>query len=146
MGKVRFANFDSQVQSSKKVVLATEKNVFAALHTRTGDLSEYFFLYYVYFYENWKTCKPMEKCFTAWRHVDKTGPEGNIDALMQHGQGEFVVPVHQGLNFWPFHKSNILITFCLVDAVLVVGNGRLLRSWEINIGGLNWEIVLDSGR
>lgn len=50
MGKVRFANFDSQVQSSKKVVLATEKNVFAALNTRTGDLSEYFFLYCVYFY------------------------------------------------------------------------------------------------
>ncbi|XP_075898482.1 ER membrane protein complex subunit 1 [Nelusetta ayraudi] len=91
VGKVRFSHFDSQVQSSKKVVLATENNVFAALNTRTGDLS--------------------------WRHVDKTGPEGNIDALMQHGQ----------------------------DAVLVVGNGRLLRSWEINIGGLNWEIVLDSG-
>uniref|UniRef100_A0A4W6G6L3 ER membrane protein complex subunit 1 n=1 Tax=Lates calcarifer TaxID=8187 RepID=A0A4W6G6L3_LATCA len=54
---------------------------------------------------------------TVWRHVDKTGPEGNIDALLQHGQ----------------------------DAVLVVGNGRLLRSWEINVGGLNWEIVLDSG-
>lgn len=35
---------------------------------------------------------------------------------------------------------------CLLDAVLVVGNGRLLRSWETNIGGLNWEIVLDSGR
>ena len=35
---------------------------------------------------------------------------------------------------------------CLLDVVLVVGNGRLLRSWEVNIGGLNWEIVLDSGR
>uniref|UniRef100_A0AAQ5XT59 ER membrane protein complex subunit 1 n=1 Tax=Amphiprion ocellaris TaxID=80972 RepID=A0AAQ5XT59_AMPOC len=46
-----------------------------------------------------------------------TGSEGNIDALLQHGQ----------------------------DAVLVVGNGRLLRSWEINVGGLNWEVVLDSG-
>lgn len=32
------------------------------------------------------------------------------------------------------------------DAVLVVGNGRLLRSWDITFGGLNWEIVLDSGR
>lgn len=44
MGKVRFAHFDSQVQSSKKVVLATEKNVFAALNTRTGDLCEYLIL------------------------------------------------------------------------------------------------------
>ena len=35
---------------------------------------------------------------------------------------------------------------CLPDAVLVVGDGRLLRSWDINVGGLNWEMVLDSGR
>lgn len=28
---------------------------------------------------------------TVWRHVDKTGPEGNIDALLQHGQGDFVI-------------------------------------------------------
>ncbi|TKS77349.1 ER membrane protein complex subunit 1 [Collichthys lucidus] len=91
VGKVRFSSFDTHAQSSKKVLLATESNVFAALNTRTGDL--------------------------FWRHVDKTGPEGNIDALLQHGQ----------------------------DAVLVVGNGRLLRSWEINVGGLNWEILLDSG-
>lgn len=34
----------------------------------------------------------------------------------------------------------------LTDAVMVVGNGRMLRSWEVNVGGLNWEIVLDSGR
>uniref|UniRef100_A0A8C7XUB4 ER membrane protein complex subunit 1 n=1 Tax=Oryzias sinensis TaxID=183150 RepID=A0A8C7XUB4_9TELE len=54
---------------------------------------------------------------TVWRHVDKTGPEGNIDAFLQNGQ----------------------------DSVLVVGNGRVLRSWETNIGGLNWEVVLDSG-
>ncbi|XP_071399333.1 ER membrane protein complex subunit 1 isoform X4 [Centroberyx affinis] len=91
VGKVRFAHFDMHVQSSKKVILATEKNVFASLNSRTGDL--------------------------YWRHVDKTGPEGNIDALLLHGQ----------------------------DAVLVAGNGRVLRSWEVNIGGLNWEIVLDSG-
>uniref|UniRef100_A0A665USH4 ER membrane protein complex subunit 1 n=1 Tax=Echeneis naucrates TaxID=173247 RepID=A0A665USH4_ECHNA len=91
VGKVRFSHFDTHLQSSKKVLLATEKNVFAALNTRTGEL--------------------------FWRHVDRTGPEGNIDALLLHGQ----------------------------DAVLVIGNGRLLRSWEINVGGLNWEIVLDSG-
>ncbi|XP_068601066.1 ER membrane protein complex subunit 1 [Brachionichthys hirsutus] len=91
VGKVRFSHFDTYMQSSKKVLLATEKNIFAAVNTRTGDL--------------------------FWRHVDKTGPEGNIDALLQHGQ----------------------------DALVIVGNGRLLRSWEINVGALNWEIVLDSG-
>ncbi|XP_028266310.1 ER membrane protein complex subunit 1 isoform X1 [Parambassis ranga] len=91
VGKVRFSHFDAQVQSSKKVLLATESNVFAALNTRTGEL--------------------------FWRHVDKAGAEGNIDALLHHGQ----------------------------DAVLVVGNGRLLRSWDVSVGGLNWEIVLDSG-
>ncbi|XP_024148066.1 ER membrane protein complex subunit 1 isoform X1 [Oryzias melastigma] len=91
VGKVRFCHFDAHMQSSKKVLLATESNVFAALNTRTGEV--------------------------LWRHVDKTGPEGNIDAFLQNGQ----------------------------DAVLVVGNGRFLRSWETNIGGLNWEAVLDSG-
>uniref|UniRef100_A0A8C5FC88 ER membrane protein complex subunit 1 n=1 Tax=Gadus morhua TaxID=8049 RepID=A0A8C5FC88_GADMO len=83
--------FDMHAQSSKKVMMATESNVFASVNTRTGDL--------------------------AWRHVDSTGPEGNIDSLLLHGQ----------------------------DAVLVVGDGRLLRSWDINVGGLNWEMVLDSG-
>ncbi|CAG03214.1 unnamed protein product, partial [Tetraodon nigroviridis] len=29
--------------------------------------------------------------------------------------------------------------------VLVVGKGRLLRSWDVTVGGLNWEVVLDSG-
>uniref|UniRef100_H3D366 ER membrane protein complex subunit 1 n=1 Tax=Tetraodon nigroviridis TaxID=99883 RepID=H3D366_TETNG len=91
VGKVRFSSFDTHLQGAKKVLLATENNVFAALNTRTGDL--------------------------FWRHVDKTGPEGNIDSLMLHGQ----------------------------DAVLVVGKGRLLRSWDVTVGGLNWEVVLDSG-
>ncbi|XP_047226260.1 ER membrane protein complex subunit 1 isoform X2 [Girardinichthys multiradiatus] len=91
VGKVRFSHFDTQMQSSKKVLVATESNVFAALNTRTGEL--------------------------LWRHADKTGPEGNIDALLHHAQ----------------------------DAVLVVGNGRMLRSWDVNIGGMNWEILLDSG-
>uniref|UniRef100_A0A8C6SQW6 ER membrane protein complex subunit 1 n=1 Tax=Neogobius melanostomus TaxID=47308 RepID=A0A8C6SQW6_9GOBI len=91
VGSVRFAHFDNQIQSSKKVLVATEKNVFAAINTRTGEL--------------------------FWRHVDKTGPEGNIDALLLQGQ----------------------------DAVMVVGDGRILRSWEVNVGGLNWEMVLDSG-
>ncbi|KAM8830713.1 ER membrane protein complex subunit 1 [Synchiropus picturatus] len=91
VGKVRFAHFDAHMQSSKKVILGTESNVFAAINTRTGEL--------------------------FWRHVDKTGLEGNIDSLLHHGQ----------------------------DAVMVVGNGRLLRSWDISVGGLNWEVVLEPG-
>ncbi|MCI4387380.1 hypothetical protein PGIGA_G00073390 [Pangasianodon gigas] len=91
VGEVRFALFDSHSQASKKLLVATEKNIFASLNSRTGEL--------------------------FWRHVDKPGPEGHIDALLVHGQ----------------------------DAVVVVGNGRLLRSWESNIGGLNWETVLDTG-
>lgn len=86
----------------------------------------------------------------VWRHVDKTGPEGNIDALMQHGQGDIC-----HLSFSESHREILAPSVkadkslnlpCVLDAVLVVGNGRLLRSWEINVGGLNWEIVLDSGR
>uniref|UniRef100_A0A667XYT2 ER membrane protein complex subunit 1 n=1 Tax=Myripristis murdjan TaxID=586833 RepID=A0A667XYT2_9TELE len=114
------------VQSSKKVLVATEKNVFASLNTRTGEVCECFVRLQQQIII--RTCVEMlltliiQCCIiihsvTDWRHVDKTGPEGNIDALLMHGQ----------------------------DAVLVVGNGRLLRSWDINIGGLNWEIVLDSG-
>ncbi|XDV45908.1 hypothetical protein PO909_013917 [Leuciscus waleckii] len=92
VGKVRFALFDTHSQASKKLLVATDKNVFASLNSRTGDL--------------------------FWRHVDKTGPEGHIDALLMYGQ----------------------------DAVVVVGNGRLLRSWETTVGGLKWEAVLDTGR
>ncbi|XP_067096522.1 ER membrane protein complex subunit 1 [Osmerus mordax] len=91
VGNVRFAHIDSQSQASKKLLLATDQNIFASLNSRTGDLT--------------------------WRHVDKAGPEGIIDSLLVHGK----------------------------DAVLVVGNGRLLRSWDTNIGGLNWEMVLDTG-
>ncbi|XP_069039919.1 ER membrane protein complex subunit 1 [Lepisosteus oculatus] len=52
-----------------------------------------------------------------WRHVDKSGPEGGIETMLFHGQ----------------------------DAVVVSGNGRLVRSWETNVGGLNWETLLDTG-
>ena len=41
MGRVRFAHFDVHMQASKKVLLATEKNVFASINSRTGELSEY---------------------------------------------------------------------------------------------------------
>ncbi|XP_036447416.1 ER membrane protein complex subunit 1 [Colossoma macropomum] len=91
VGEVRFALFDTHSQASKKLLVATEKNVFASLNSRTGEL--------------------------FWRHVDKMGPEGHIDTLLMYGQ----------------------------DAVVVVGNGRLLRSWETAFGGLNWETVLDTG-
>uniref|UniRef100_A0A667XRI7 ER membrane protein complex subunit 1 n=1 Tax=Myripristis murdjan TaxID=586833 RepID=A0A667XRI7_9TELE len=67
VGKVRFAHFDMHVQSSKKVLVATEKNVFASLNTRTGEV--------------------------YWRHVDKTGPEGNIDMrCWLLGMAAFFVP------------------------------------------------------
>uniref|UniRef100_A0AAZ3Q6R1 ER membrane protein complex subunit 1 n=1 Tax=Oncorhynchus tshawytscha TaxID=74940 RepID=A0AAZ3Q6R1_ONCTS len=91
VGKTLFAHFDSHSQSSKKLFLATDKNIFASFNSRTGDL--------------------------FWRHVDKVGPEGTIDILLLHGQ----------------------------DALMVVGGGRLLRSWDTNMGGLNWEAVLDTG-
>uniref|UniRef100_A0A674BIH6 ER membrane protein complex subunit 1 n=1 Tax=Salmo trutta TaxID=8032 RepID=A0A674BIH6_SALTR len=91
VGKTLFAHFDSHSQSSKKLFLATDKNIFASFNSRTGDL--------------------------FWRHVDKAGPEGTIDILLLHGQ----------------------------DALMVVGDGRLLRSWDTNMGGLNWEAVLDTG-
>lgn len=42
IGKVRFSHFDAHVQSSKKVLLATENNVFASINTKTGELCEYF--------------------------------------------------------------------------------------------------------
>ncbi|XP_006866390.1 PREDICTED: ER membrane protein complex subunit 1 isoform X4 [Chrysochloris asiatica] len=32
-----------------------------------------------------------------------------------------------------------------IYAVTVSNGGRIMRSWETNIGGLNWEITLDSG-
>ncbi|KAA0707045.1 ER membrane protein complex subunit 1 [Triplophysa tibetana] len=91
IGKVRFALFDTHSQASKKLLVATDKNVFASLNSRTGDL--------------------------LWRHLDKTGPDGHVDSLLMYGQ----------------------------DAVVVVGNGRLLRSWETAVGGLKWETVLDTG-
>ncbi|KAK3519101.1 hypothetical protein QTP70_016312 [Hemibagrus guttatus] len=98
VGAVRFALFDpSHSQASKKLLVATEKNIFASLNSRTGEISLFL--------------------IAVWRHVDKLGPEGHIDMLLVHGQ----------------------------DAVVIVGNGRLLRSWESNIGGLNWETVLDTG-
>lgn len=79
----------------------------------------------------------------VWRHVDKTGPEGHIDALLMYGQGKYVVKsvyCEIGLCFWLLNSSRLL------DAVVVVGNGRLLRSWETTVGGLKWEAVLDTGR
>ncbi|KAM8927358.1 ER membrane protein complex subunit 1 isoform 2-T2 [Pelodytes ibericus] len=51
-----------------------------------------------------------------WRHVDKDTAEGSVDALLPFGQD-----------------------------VITVSGGRLLRSWETNIGGLNWEAVLEAG-
>ncbi|KAM5126329.1 ER membrane protein complex subunit 1-like, partial [Mantella aurantiaca] len=51
-----------------------------------------------------------------WRHIDKDTAEGAVDALLMYSQ----------------------------DAITVSG-GRVLRSWETNVGGLNWEAILESG-
>uniref|UniRef100_V9KAG0 ER membrane protein complex subunit 1 n=1 Tax=Callorhinchus milii TaxID=7868 RepID=V9KAG0_CALMI len=52
-----------------------------------------------------------------WRQVDKAGVEGAVDLMLLHGQ----------------------------DALTVSGGGRMLRSWDTNIGGLNWEFLLEPG-
>uniref|UniRef100_A0A7M4FKS6 ER membrane protein complex subunit 1 n=1 Tax=Crocodylus porosus TaxID=8502 RepID=A0A7M4FKS6_CROPO len=90
VGKLKFASLEAS-QGSKKLIVATEKNVMAALNSRNGEI--------------------------LWRHVDKGTPEGAIDAMLIHGQ----------------------------DAITVSSGGRILRSWETNIGGLNWETSLDTG-
>nr|XP_015297311.1 ER membrane protein complex subunit 1 isoform X8 [Macaca fascicularis] len=90
VGKLKFASLEFS-PGSKKLVVATEKNVIAALNSRTGEI--------------------------LWRHVDKGTAEGAVDAMLLHGQ----------------------------DAITVSSGGRIMRSWETNIGGLNWEITLDSG-
>ncbi|XP_025909423.1 ER membrane protein complex subunit 1 isoform X1 [Nothoprocta perdicaria] len=90
VGKLKFASLEAS-QGSKKLLVATEKNVVAALNARSGDI--------------------------VWRHVDKGTPEGAVDAMLIHGQ----------------------------DAITVSSGGRILRSWETNIGGLNWETPLDTG-
>uniref|UniRef100_A0A8D0G247 ER membrane protein complex subunit 1 n=1 Tax=Sphenodon punctatus TaxID=8508 RepID=A0A8D0G247_SPHPU len=90
VGKLKFASLESS-QGSKKLIMATEENVMAALNSRNGEI--------------------------LWRHVDKWTPEGAVDAMLIHGQ----------------------------DAIAVSNGGRILRSWETNIGGLNWETSMDSG-
>lgn len=103
VGKVRFSYFDAHVQGTKKVLLATENNVFAALNTRTGDLCEYPVLLLFTVLLPPQNIQLLRRtlsfpccccCFLnilnvlVWRHVDKAGPEGNIDILMLHGQGD----------------------------------------------------------
>uniref|UniRef100_A0A803YN11 ER membrane protein complex subunit 1 n=1 Tax=Meleagris gallopavo TaxID=9103 RepID=A0A803YN11_MELGA len=90
VGKLKFASLEA-AQGSKKLLVGTEKNVVAALNSRSGEI--------------------------LWRHADKATPEGAIDAMLIHGQ----------------------------DAITVSSAGRILRSWETNIGGLNWETSLDTG-
>ncbi|XP_042739236.1 ER membrane protein complex subunit 1 isoform X2 [Lagopus leucura] len=90
VGKLKFASLEA-AQGSKKLLVGTEKNVVAALNSRSGEI--------------------------LWRHADKATPEGAIDTMLIHGQ----------------------------DAITVSSAGRILRSWETNIGGLNWETSLDTG-
>ena len=58
LGKVKFAFFDASTHSSKKLFVATEANVLAALNSRTGNI--------------------------LWRHVLEEH-QGAIDALLHHG-------------------------------------------------------------
>ncbi|XP_053546268.1 ER membrane protein complex subunit 1 [Bombina bombina] len=90
VGRLKFAALESGL-GAKKLIAVTEKNIIAALNSRTGDL--------------------------LWRHVDKDTAEGSVDGLLMLGQ----------------------------DAITISGGGHLLRSWETNIGGLNWEAVLEPG-
>uniref|UniRef100_A0A670Z5R5 ER membrane protein complex subunit 1 n=1 Tax=Pseudonaja textilis TaxID=8673 RepID=A0A670Z5R5_PSETE len=90
VGKLKFAFLEAS-PASKKLIVATEENVVAALNSRSGEI--------------------------LWRHVDKGTPEGAVDAMLIHGQ----------------------------DAITVSNGGRILRSWETNIGGLNWEVLMDAG-
>ncbi|XP_043942998.1 ER membrane protein complex subunit 1 [Protopterus annectens] len=113
VGKLQNVAFDTATQLSRRLVVTTEKNVIAALNARTGEL--------------------------FWRHVDRTGPEGRIDALLTLGQ----VWRHVDRT-GPEGRIDALLTLGQ-DAVTVSGGGRMLRSWETNIGGLNWEIPLDAG-
>lgn len=104
MGKVRFSYFDTHVQGTKKVLLATEKNVFAALNTRTGDLCKYSVLSFVVdslpLHNIQLSIATLKFLFSSvlnvlvWRHVDKTGPEGSIDSLMLHGQGSVDITIY----------------------------------------------------
>ena len=46
----------------------------------------------------------------VWRHVDKTGPEGNIDSLMLHGQGNIGIKIE---------LSIIIVSHFLVSYILL---------------------------
>jgi len=61
VGKLKFASLEFS-PGSKKLVVATEKNVIAALNSRTGEI--------------------------LWRHVDKGTAEGAVDAMLLYGQGK----------------------------------------------------------
>uniref|UniRef100_H3BIS7 ER membrane protein complex subunit 1 n=1 Tax=Latimeria chalumnae TaxID=7897 RepID=H3BIS7_LATCH len=53
-----------------------------------------------------------------------------------------------GLLWLPCNRSAgyfYCLAFVPSDAVTVSGGGRMLRSWETNIGGLNWEVALETG-
>ncbi|XP_053605843.1 ER membrane protein complex subunit 1 isoform X2 [Plodia interpunctella] len=54
VGRIKFSQFDT-VSTAKKIIVATEENVLAALNLKTGQV--------------------------VWRHVFETGPSGNIQLL-----------------------------------------------------------------
>jgi len=48
----------------------------------------YFFCMIVH---SFNSVSEMFLILAVWRHVDKTGPEGHIDALLMYGQGKHLV-------------------------------------------------------
>lgn len=92
LGKVKFAFFDVSTHSSKRLFVASEANVLAALNSRTGHI--------------------------LWRHVLEEH-EGKIDALLHHGNilvtvsggGKFVRSwdVSSGSLAWEAYTKNSLV-------------------------------------
>ena len=76
--------------------------------------------------------------------------------MLIHGQGEKPPQQHTGAVLLPElpallpragRRFWVHLPFApCTDAITVSSAGRILRSWETNIGGLNWETSLDTGR
>lgn len=82
---------------------------------------------------------------TVWRHVDKTGPEGNIEAFLQHGQGDFchcswICEVFtSSTENWLVNKLIIFFTRCCAGGRQRASAALLGRNfWWIELGDCAW--------
>lgn len=50
----------------------------------------------------------------VWRHVDKTGPEGNIDSLMLHGQGNIDITIYLSVISVPLFLVGISLNYMVL--------------------------------